>query len=193
MSSATDLRKVRPVKWLTVTAMLMALNIAMSSFSIPVPGGHLYLNDAIICTAAILLDPLGAFIVGGVGAFLGDFFFYPAPMFVSLVTHGLQAVVVSLCAHKLFGERRGRAALVGVILGVVINVVGYSFGRAYVYATPEAAVLKFPFQVFQATFGAVVSMLLCFKAGLLSFWNKFSIRGIVVPGGIFCFCILIKR
>ena len=176
MSSATDLRKVRPVKWLTVTAMLMALNIAMSSFSIPVPGGHLYLNDAIICTAAILLDPLGAFIVGGVGAFLGDFFFYPAPMFVSLVTHGLQAVVVSLCAHKLFGERRGRAALVGVILGVVINVVGYSFGRAYVYATPEAAVLKFPFQVFQATFGAVVSMLLCFKAGLLSSWNTFSIR-----------------
>lgn len=73
MSSATDLRKVRPVKWLTVTAMLMALNIAMSSFGIPVPGGHLYLNDAIICTAAILLDPLGAFIVGGVGAFLGDF------------------------------------------------------------------------------------------------------------------------
>ena len=41
MSSTTDLRKVRPVKWLTVTAMLMALNIAMSSFSIPVPGGHL--------------------------------------------------------------------------------------------------------------------------------------------------------
>ena len=82
MSAETDLRKARPVKWLTVTAMLMALNIAMSSFSIPVPGGHLYLNDAVICTAAILLDPLGAFIVGGVGAFLGDFFFYPAPMFV---------------------------------------------------------------------------------------------------------------
>ena len=174
MSASSDLRKVRPVKWLTVTAMLMALNIAMSSFSIPVPGGHLYLNDAVICTAAILLDPLGAFIVGGVGAFLGDFFFYPAPMFVSLLTHGLQAVVVSLCAHKLFADRRGRGALVGVILGVVINVVGYSIGRAFVYATPEAAMLKFPFQVFQATFGAVVAMLLCFKAGLLKFWDKFS-------------------
>lgn len=137
---------------------------------------HLYLNDAVICTAAILLDPLGAFIVGGVGAFLGDFFFYPAPMFVSLLTHGLQAVVVSLCAHKLFADRRGRGALVGVILGVVINVVGYSIGRAFVYATPEAAMLKFPFQVFQATFGAVVAMLLCFKAGLLKFWDKFSVR-----------------
>ena len=176
MSAASSLRTVRPIKWLTVTAMLMALNIAMSSFGIPVPGGHLYLNDAIICTAAILLDPLGAFVVGGVGAFLGDFFFYPAPMFVSLVTHGLQAVVVSLCAHKLMKDHRGRAALVGVILGVVINVVGYSIGRAFVYATPEAAMLKFPFQVFQATFGAVVSMLLFFKAGLLSFWDKFSAR-----------------
>lgn len=177
MSTVSNLRKDRPVKWLTVTAMLMALTIAMSSFSIPVPGGHLYLNDAVICTAGILLDPLGAFVVGGIGAFLGDFFFYPAPMFVSLLTHGLQGIVVSLCAHKLFGEqRRGRAALVGVVLGVVINVVGYSIGRAFVYATPEAAMLKFPFQVFQASFGAVVAMLLCFKAGLLRFWDKFSTR-----------------
>ena len=176
MSCETQLRKKHPTKWLTVTAMLMAMNVVMSSFSIPVPGGHLYLNDAVICTAAILLDPLGAFIVGGVGAFLGDFFFYPAPMFVSLVTHGLQAVVISLCAHKLSADRRSRGALVGVILGVVINVVGYSIGRAFVYATPEAAMLKFPFQVFQASFGAVVSMLLCFKAGLLKFWDKFSTR-----------------
>ena len=176
MSAVTDLRKVRPVKWLTVTAMLMALNIAMSSFSIPVPGGHLYLNDAVICTAAILLDPLGAFIVGGVGAFLGDFFFYPAPMFVSLLTHGLQAVVVSLCAHKLSRDHRGGAALVVVVLGVRRPAGGSPIRCASLYASPDAAMLKFPFQVFQASFGAVVSMLLCFKAGLLKFWDKFSTR-----------------
>ena len=63
------------VKWLTFTALFMSMNIVLSSFSIPVPGGHLYLNDVIICTAAILLDPLGAFIVGGVGAFFGDMIF----------------------------------------------------------------------------------------------------------------------
>ena len=77
-----NLIKKKPVLWLTMVAVLMAMNVVLSSFSIPVPGGHLYLNDIVICTAAILLDPLGAFIVGGVGAFLGDFFFYPAPMFV---------------------------------------------------------------------------------------------------------------
>ena len=61
----TDLRKRKPVLWMTVTAMLTAANIvlSMSIFSIPVPGGHFYLNDVIIDTAALLLDPLAAFIV----------------------------------------------------------------------------------------------------------------------------------
>lgn len=176
--SASSLRTVRPVKWLTVTAMLMAMSVILSSsfFSISVPGGHLYLNDTIICTAAILLDPLGAFFVGGVGAFLGDFFFYPAPMFVSLVTHGLQAVVISLCAHKLSQDHRLRGALLGVVLGAIINVVGYSLGRTFVYADASAALAKLPFQIFQAGFGAVVSMLICFKGRLLAFWDKFSAR-----------------
>ena len=60
MTAYPSLRAAHPTKWLTVTAMLMALNIALSSFGVPVPGGHLYLNDIVICTAAILLDPLGS-------------------------------------------------------------------------------------------------------------------------------------
>ncbi|MBR5756400.1 MAG: ECF transporter S component, partial [Firmicutes bacterium] len=67
---------------ITTTAILMAMNIILSSLGMPVPGGHLYLNDVVICLAAILLNPFEAFVVGGIGAFLGDFFFYPAPMFV---------------------------------------------------------------------------------------------------------------
>lgn len=65
--------------WLCTTAMFMAMNIALSSFGVPVPGGHLYLNDVVICLAAIILDPLAAFMVGGVGAFLGDLFFLSHP------------------------------------------------------------------------------------------------------------------
>lgn len=158
--------------WLTVTAMFMALNIAMSSFGIPVPGGHFYLNDVVICTAALLLDPLAAFMVGGVGAFLGDLFFYPTPMFVSLVTHGLQAVVISLCARKL-GTRRPLAAdALGVSLGAVIMVVGYSLGRAFLYSTPEYALLKLPYQILQAVIGAGMGLLLCHKMGLRRFFEK---------------------
>lgn len=159
-------------RWMCVTALFMALNVVMSSFSIPVPGGHLYMNDVIICTAAILLDPLSAFIVGGIGAFLGDLFFYPTPMFVSLVTHGLQAVVISLFAHRVLKKHPALASGIGVTIGAVIMVVGYSLGRAFLYSTPEYALLKLPYQILQAAVGAVVGMLLCWKCGIRSLFDR---------------------
>lgn len=157
---------------MAVTAMLMAMNVALSSFGVPVPGGHLYLNDIVVCTAGILLDPFYAFLVGGVGSFLGDFFFYPTPMFVSLATHGLQAVVISLCTRHLFKDRKAMASGTGVFLGAIIMTVGYSLGRAFLYSTPEYAILKLPFQILQALAGAIISMILCFKFKLVELYYK---------------------
>jgi uncharacterized membrane protein len=165
---------VHSVQWLTVTAMLLAMNVALSSFGVPVPGGHLYLNDIVICTAGLLLDPLGAFLVGGVGAFLGDFFFYPTPMFVSLVTHGLQAVAISVIYHRLWQDNKKLAATVAVTVGAVIMVVGYSLGRAFIYSTPEYAILKLPFQILQAATGAVSSIILCFPFRLQQLYHRFT-------------------
>lgn len=156
--------------------MFTALNVIMSSFGIPVPGGHLYLNDIVICTAAILLDPLAAFMVGGVGAFLGDLLFYPLPMFVSLATHGLQAVVISLFSHYVMKKHRVLSSGIGVAVGAVIMVVGYSLGRAFIYSTPEYALIKLPYQVLQAAIGAVFGMLLCFKFGLGKLYDKWLAR-----------------
>ncbi len=151
---------------LCLAAVFMAFNIVLSSVSIPVPGGHLYMNDVIIVAASILLDPLSAFLVGGVGAFLGDFFFYPAPMFVSLVTHGLQAMVISYCSHNIFQKNKICASGIGALLGAVIMVIGYTLGRAYVYSTPEYAVIKLPFEILQSGVGVVFGMILVWKAGL---------------------------
>ena len=164
--------KKKTTVWLCTTAMLMAMNVAMSSFGVPVPGGHLYMNDVIICTAAILLDPFAAFMVGGVGAFLGDLFFYPTPMFVSLVTHGVQAVVISLCSRYMLKKHPVLASGIGVAIGAVIMVVGYSLGRAFIYSTPEYAVLKLPYQILQAVVGALMGMLLCWKCGIRKLYQK---------------------
>ena len=157
---------------LCTAAMFLALNVVMSSFGLPVPGGHLYLNDVVICTAAILLDPLSAFMVGGVGAFLGDLLFYPTPMFVSLVTHGLQAVAISLLARRTLKKHPAAAAGIGVAVGAVIMVVGYTLGRAFIYSTIEYAILKLPFQILQAVVGAVAGMLLCFPLRLRQIYGK---------------------
>ena len=166
------MKKTLTVKNLTLAAMFMALNIALSSFGVPVPGGHFYLNDIVICTSAFLLDPCCALLVGGLGAFIGDLIFYPTPMFVSLVTHGLQAVVISLFVQKAFKGREKVGAIIGVIIGAIIMVVGYSLGRAFIYSTPEYAILKLPYQILQAAIGAVVSVILCFPCKLRGLYLK---------------------
>lgn len=162
--------------WVCTTAMFMALNIAMSSFGVPVPGGHLYMNDIVICLAAILLDPLAAFLVGGVGAFLGDMFFYPLPMFVSLVTHGLQAVVISVFSHYVMKKHPVLSSGIGVTIGAVIMVAGYSLGRAFIYSTPEYAIMKMPYQILQAAVGAVLGMILCWKCGVYKLYHNGLMR-----------------
>lgn len=158
---------------LCVTALFMALNIMLSSFGLPVPGGHLYLNDIVICTAAILLDNYWcSFAVAGIGSFLGDLFFYPTPMFVSLATHGLQAIAITYCTYHLFNKRCFKGALAGVLIGAVIMVVGYSLGRAFIYSTPHYAYIKLPYQILQASVGAFFGVILTFKAGLIENFDK---------------------
>jgi uncharacterized membrane protein len=163
-----------PTLRLTLTSMFTAMTVilSLSIFSIPVPGGHLYFCDTVINVAAILLDPVSAFVVGGIGSFLGDFFFYPAPMFVSLVTHGLQAVVVSLISHRILKRRQALASGIGVIVGAIIMVIGYTLGRAYVYSTLEYSLIKLPFEIVQAGFGAVFSMVVCYPLRLRELYFK---------------------
>ena len=160
----TDKGLHKSVVWLCMTAVFTAMNIALCFFSIPVPGGHLYMNDIVICTGAILMDPPAAFILGGVGAFLGDFLSgYTVAMGVSLLSHGLQALVISLCVHKLFRHSRVKGCLIGTLLGAVIMVTGHTLGRAFIYSTPAYAVMKLPFECLQAGLGVVVSLILCLR------------------------------
>lgn len=159
-------------KKLTITAVLMSMVIAMCSFSIPVPGGHMYLNDVIIVTAAILLDPFHAFIAGGIGAFLGDLFFYPTPMFVSLAVHGFQSIAISLCTRHLPGKNRVRASIIGVVIGWIITFTGYTLGRAFIYSTPAMAIAKLPFQILQTAVGSCAALLICWKGRIVELYEK---------------------
>lgn len=136
-----DLRRRKPVLWLTMTALFMAMVVvlSMSALSIPVPGGHLYFNDVVIDTAAMLMDPLSAFIACGVGAFLGDLLFYPAPMFVSLITHGLQA-------------------LLSFLLAEAVMVLGYFLLEWALYGVASAAAAIGP-NVVQGIAGVLIGML----------------------------------
>lgn len=174
-----DLKEINRVRWITVTAVFMAVNIAMATVGITVPGGHLYLCDVVICTAAILLDPFAAFMVGGVGSLIGDMLFYPPPMFVSLVTHGLQAVVISLIVRRSAHDSKGREfaiSLFATLVGAVIMVTGYTLGKIFIYSTYEYAMIKLPYEIAQALLGVAGSLLLCYRFGLKSIFNKMELK-----------------
>ena len=175
-------RRDRVLLRLVVTAMFMAINIllSMSTFSIPVPGGHLYLNDIVISLSSILLGPVYAFVAGGVGAFLGDLFFYPKAMFVSLIVRGLQAVVISVISHYVLKKHPIVASGIGVTFGAIINVVGYTFLKPWFYSfvsgSYEAAfadaVIKLPWQILMAVGGAVIGMIICWPCGIHKLYDK---------------------
>lgn len=175
LGSGKTVREERShLKMLTVAAMLMAMNIvlSLSIFSIPVPGGHFYLNDCVICTAALLLDLPEAIIVGALGSFLGDLFFYPAPMFVTLVTRAIQTFVITGIARSKGNQLGKGRALVGLLLGQIIMVIGYTLGRAFVYATPEYSIVKLPYEILQAGVGAVFAIVIVFHTPVLRVFNK---------------------
>ena len=161
---------------ITMTALFMALNIAMSSFGIPVPGGHLYLCDVIICLASILLNPLYAFVAGGIGSFIAALIFYPQAMFVSLVVHGLQAIVISVISHYTLKKHPKLASGIGVTVGGIIMVIGYTLGKIYVYSTLQYAIIKLPYEIAQAALGAVLGMLLCWTFGIGRLYHRFADR-----------------
>lgn len=161
---------------LTVTALFIAMTAALSSFSVPLPtGGHLYLTDVAICTAALLLDPWLACLAGGLGAFLGDLFFYPQAMFVSLVTHGLQALVISFLARKTLHSHPYLAAALGMVCGVCVMTAGYTLGTAFIYGTPASAWVKIPGQLLQASVGAVLGAMIVYPLGVGKMFSRLGL------------------
>lgn len=153
------------LKKLTVAAVFMAINVVFSSFGVPVPGGRIYLCDAVICTAAMLFDPLYALVIGGVGALLGDMFFYPAAMFVSLIVHGLQAFAVSLCTKYTFRKHPFFGMLLGGVIGCVIMTAGYTVGKVFVYGELGKWIPAFvtaPFELLQSGVGTCIAIILCY-------------------------------
>lgn len=141
-------------RWLTVCGFLMAMNTVLSSFNIPVPGGHFYLNDVIIVAAA-LSRPAGRVPGRRCRRIPGRFLFLPSlPMFVSLATHGLEAVVISPLLPGVT-ERRIFPSLSSCLLRRVHRGYRCLPRQGYVYSTPEYSLIKL-FEILQAGIGAIL-------------------------------------
>ena len=86
-----------------------------------------------------------------------------------------EAAVISLIAHYALKQHPVAASGIGVVVGAVIMVTGYTLGKIFVYSTFEYAMLKLPYEILQAAVGAVGGMLLCWKCGLVKVAKKHGI------------------
>ena len=153
-------------KWITYTAMLTALVVATGFIPpIPTPAGRIYWVDGIVLIAAFLMDPLSAFIAGGIGSLLYDVFASPAMMLPSLLIHGLQGAVVSALLHFLFPKRFEKWewiwAIITALAGAVIVVGGYFIYRCIVYGAP-VAVTNIPRNIIQEIIGISIATVICY-------------------------------
>ena len=96
-------------------------------------------------------------------------------MFVSLVTHGLQAAVISCMVSSKLGKDKKTHFMISVVatlIGAVIMVVGYTLGKIYVYSTFEYAMIKLPYEIAQALLGVIGSLFICYKLGLMKIFRR---------------------
>ena len=157
-------------KWITCTAMLCAL-VVVTGFIPPIttPLGRIYWVDGMVLLAAFLMDPLAAFIAGGLGSLLYDIFASPLMMLPSLLIHGLQGAVVSAVRHCLFPKRELKRewilAIAASLAGAVVVVLGYFIYRSTVYGVPTAAT-NIPRNIVQEILGITVAMIICYGTTL---------------------------
>lgn len=153
-------------KWIAYTALLTAFVVATNFIpAIATPVGKIYWVDGVVLLAAYLMDPIAAFISGGVGSLLYDVFQSPSMMLPSLLIHGLQGAVVSALLHLVPPRRLGKwewiKALICSLVGAVIVVLGYFIYRSVTRGTP-VAVASIPRNVVQEIIGISIATVLCY-------------------------------
>ncbi len=166
-------------KWITYTALLTALVVAMGYVpGIPVLTGKIYWCDFAIYTAAYLMDPLSAAIVGGVGTTFFDLFGINGTAYnalPSLLIHGLQGCAASFIfamLRRFFNKARSDKreliiALISSILPALIVILGYFIKRiTWEGLAPAVAVMKMPANVLQEVVGVGVAVVICYVCRL---------------------------
>ena len=92
--------------------------------------------------------------------------------FCDVVINTAAMLLDSLISRKVLFGKQAASSVIGVTVGAIIMTIGYTLGRAYVYSTPEYAILKLPFEILQAGFGAAVAILLLYPMGLRKLFEK---------------------
>lgn len=147
--------------WTTQQMVLYALGMAIvfvATFYMKIPNalnGYFNLGDGFILLFASIVDPLGGFLIGGLGSALADlaggyaYYFLP-----TLLIKGLEGFLVAWLLSR-FGEKAKWGAYG---LGCTIMVVGYFLAKWYLKGNMWVALSGIPENMVQASVGYVIAI-----------------------------------
>lgn len=125
--------------WSFATTGIVAALIALSAIAtmvirIPIPAttGYFNIGDVFVILAGLWLGPLGGFLVGALGPTIADAIGYPVFIPATLITKGLEGLVVGLIASSARNTSITRKTVAAFTGGLII-VVGYFVFEAYIY------------------------------------------------------------
>lgn len=145
----------RNVRRLALAGVLCALTVVLTLISVPIPGGHGYLNlgDAAVLTTATLLGGPWGIICAGVGSALAD-------ILLGYVTYApatlLIKALVAFVAWELLKNRDGRAPIVSYLIAVLLVPTGYFLYETALYGY-GAAVVNIAVNLMQGVVGAFLA------------------------------------
>ncbi len=147
------------VKNLVISAILAAM-VIVSIFFIHIPmigQGYVHIGDSFILIGA-LLGPMYGFLVGGIGAMLGDVltgYAVYAPW--SLIIHGLQGVLMALVITKITNLNVIKFFIFGLLISTLTVVFGYAIVEYLLSGQQMAlALATIPINFLQVTVGSVI-------------------------------------
>ena len=141
---------------LALTAVMIALVLALTRPIVPTPVGYTHLGDVAIYFTSLAFGPWAGLVAGGVGTALADIstgayaFFAP----LSLIVHGTQGFVSGAIYRRMHSTR---GLILALLAGGLIVVGGYFLGEYLVpvWGGPAGALGEAPFNVVQVLIGSL--------------------------------------
>lgn len=148
-------------KWTTQRMVLYALGMAIvfvATFYIKIPNalnGYFNLGDGFILLFASIVDPVGGFLIGGLGSAMADlaggyaYYFIP-----TLIIKGFEGFLVAWLLQR-FGEKAKWGAYA---LGCIVMVGGYFLAKWYLKGSMIIAFSGIPENIFQSAVGYIIAI-----------------------------------
>ena len=140
-----------------VMAALVFVTTMMIRIPVPATQGYINIGDCMIFLSALLFGPLVGGFAGGVGSALADLVGYPSYILYTLVIKGMEGLIVGSLTT---GKNSWRDIPVVIVAGIEM-IAGYFIVESYLYGV-GSALAELPGNVFQASFGVIIAIPLCF-------------------------------